>query len=720
MALVLNTNIASLQAQYALNSSQMGLQKSLQRLSTGLRINSAADDAAGLAISDGMTAQINGLNQAAQNATDGVSLTQTAGSGLQSIGNILQRMRQLAVQASNGTNTDSNRQDIQTEISQLYSEIDRISSSAQFNGINLFSGTTATKPITLQVGANAGQQMSFTIGEVSTKTLSLNSTISSGSLTSGRLGAFSQGSTLGIVLNGIQVSFSSNIVGGGGQPVVSNIVSQINAYSGQSGVTASAFNNVQGATATVSVNSTVSGLQIKVGGGTATTINNASTLSQLVDNINQQVAGVTASIGQNGNLVLNNTTGDRIEIGGNVANSGMTAGTYEGYLSFKSAGGQPISVAAGINPSSGSSSNVTGKDSLNALGLNQTAGNGVVVTGSRVFKEGSGYTIFSKSSGGSAVYDPTKNTTDIVKINGVLVGAANTRAASDMAQAINQISGQTGVTASASTSVALSLRLNKLSGGITINGNKIAFSAMSTDHSDLAKVVQKINNSGLAGIVASADQTSGRLVLTSSSGVDIKVQNTSTNSGITAAYRKASDTTAMVSGITSTFVVIRGEISLKGVNGRSVQIDGAGTEGTFSTFSKALSILSPYNNSGLKKFGLVSENSQSATGVGSAAAGLSVTTVEGANAALTAIDNAIKIVDTKQSELGALQNRLTATVSNLQVTSQNMAKARSGVQDTDFASETANMTRQQILQQAGTAMLAQANSLPNSILSLLK
>src|SRR6478672_700155 len=138
---VINTNVASLNAQRNLSSSSAGLTTSLQRLSSGLRINSAKDDAAGLAISERMTSQIRGTNQAARNANDGISLAQTAEGDLTQIGNNLQRMRELAVQSANGTNTSADRAALDKEVQQLSAEIDRTALSSSFNGVKLLDGS---------------------------------------------------------------------------------------------------------------------------------------------------------------------------------------------------------------------------------------------------------------------------------------------------------------------------------------------------------------------------------------------------------------------------------------------------------------------------------------------------------------------------------------------------------------------------------------------------
>lgn len=155
MASIINTNIQSLNAQRSLGASQNSLSTSMQRLSSGLRINSAKDDAAGLAIAERMTTQIRGLNQAQRNANDGISLAQTAEGALGTIGNNLQRIRELAVQSRNATNSAEDRAALQKEVDQLKSEIDRVATDTSFNGTNLLDGSFTA--MAFQVGANQGQ-----------------------------------------------------------------------------------------------------------------------------------------------------------------------------------------------------------------------------------------------------------------------------------------------------------------------------------------------------------------------------------------------------------------------------------------------------------------------------------------------------------------------------------------------------------------------------------
>ena len=173
MSLRINTNVAALNAHRQLSMNDDNLSKSLQRLSSGLRINSAADDAAGLAISQKMEAQTRGLNQAQRNAQDGISVLQTAEGALSTTQSVLQRMRELAVQAANDTLTTADRSNISTEMGQLSSELDRIATATDFNTKKLLDGTQAVGGLTFQIGANSGQTLNVTIGTATSTALTL-------------------------------------------------------------------------------------------------------------------------------------------------------------------------------------------------------------------------------------------------------------------------------------------------------------------------------------------------------------------------------------------------------------------------------------------------------------------------------------------------------------------------------------------------------------------
>jgi len=474
---VINTNINSLTAQRNLGMSQASLTTSMQRLSSGLRINSAKDDAAGLAISERMTTQIRGSNQAARNANDGISLAQTAEGDLAQIGNNLQRMRELAVQSANATNSASDRAALDSEVQSLAHEIDRTAQSSSFNGNKLLDGTFQTQ--TFQVGANATAADQIQVSSI-------------GSARTSALGQFNgfNSQTLGPITNGAASALTATFAGG------STVALGTVATDGKAIAAAINSSGVQGLTASVAATSAVGA------NGVATTTT-AGTLS----------------------FTLNNTT---------------------------------INVTASLSQA----------------------------------------------------------TTQ-----------ANTLAA------INAQSANTGVTA--------------------------------VD-----------NGSGLT--LTAAD---GRNITASAIALGTALGTTAADLGLTGTIGATKSST-----VTATYVAPSGTAVT------SVTIAGAGV------------------SSGALAVGLT----------GTAISSINVLTATNATSALGAIDAAIGSVNTSRASLGALQNRFTSVVSSLQTTSENLSASRSRIQDADFAAETANLSRAQILQQAGTAMVAQANQLPQGVLSLLK
>jgi flagellin len=234
MAAIINTNVVSLNAQRNLTSSQNALATSLQRLSSGMRINSAKDDAAGLAISQRMTSQINGLNQAARNANDGISMSQTAEGALGEIGNNLQRIRDLAVQSRNASNSVSDRTALNNEVQQLKSEIDRVASTTSFNGIKLLDGSFNNQAF--QVGANVGETISIS-SLVNAQSSSLGTTTtSSANVTGAAATAFTAITAGDLTINGVSVGAVA--AGTDAKTQSDNIVAAINTKSGVTNVTA--------------------------------------------------------------------------------------------------------------------------------------------------------------------------------------------------------------------------------------------------------------------------------------------------------------------------------------------------------------------------------------------------------------------------------------------------------------------------------------------------
>ena len=476
MAISINTNVASLNAQRNLNNSQGALNKAMQRLSSGLRINSAKDDAAGLAISERMNSQVRGINQAVRNANDGISLAQTAEGAMNEVTNILQRMRELSVQASNDTYSASDRASLQGEMDQLYQEIDRIATSTQFNGINLLDGTGGTR--TMQVGANAGEEVTLKLSSVKTQDLNLNGYSALGELNSGRVGAVT---TQGLKINGVSIDAAA-------ADTAQSAATAINAKTGDTGVTATAYNVYKGV-------GNVSGITdgtLTINGNTIAASGN---MQELVANINRDASGVTATLDKDGAISLSNDTGADIVVGGTVTNTGLVDDTYKGYISLNDKANEAIKVETHDTAAN-----------LALWGFNESNGSANVT--------------------GGAVTADALDQGDLL-INGVDVGKVTGTSAGDKAAAINAISSTTGVIATAKTVVTGSGGTGVTAGGgdLTINGVDVSAAA------DMAGLVSNIN-SEVQGVVASMDED-GNLVLTSNSGQNIDITAAAATTGLT-------------------------------------------------------------------------------------------------------------------------------------------------------------------------------------------
>jgi flagellin len=491
MAATINTNVASLTAQRNLGASQTSLNTSIQRLSSGLRINSAKDDAAGLAISERFTSQIKGLNQAVRNANDGISLAQTAEGALKASGDILQRVRELAVQSANASNSAGDRKALQQEVSQLVAELDRISQTTEFNGQKLLDGSFGTQQF--QVGANANQTITAATANLRTSVYGNNQVAAAGaSAATGAWGANGVTSSA-VTING---SVGSKVMNVAANQTAKTIADNVNAVKGDTGVTATARTEVQ-----------------------------------------------------------------------------MTfgaAGSYSLNLRSDNSSDQAISFTLSAN-----------------------------------------------------------NTAD-----GLSAAVA----------AINDQSSKTGVTAS-------------------------------------------LNSAGTG------------VILTNATGNDIRVADTAVaNSGTVSLQKLAADgttsggTVTLAADTTADNSVTSGYITLD--SDKSFSVD-ASTAAATDAFADASSTLKKVSD-------------------------LDVTTFSKATDALKTVDSALSFINGERAKLGALQSRFETSISNLQVTSENLSASRSRILDADFASETANLSRAQILQQAGTAMVAQANQLPQGVLSLLR
>ncbi|MEG0880486.1 MAG: flagellin, partial [Janthinobacterium sp.] len=313
MAAVINTNISSLNSQRNLSTSQSALSTSLQRLSSGFRINSAKDDAAGLAISDRMTSQIRGMTQATRNANDGVSLAQTAEGALASSGDILQRIRELAVQSSNSTNSSSDRQALQTEVGQLGSELNRIATTTSFNGQALLDGTMGTA--NFQVGADANQLISANGANFLTSTYG-NNRIESDAVKTTASSSVVAGSA--IAVNGKLGTATYTTIAGDS---AKTIAAGLNQQTANSGVTATAKTEANlglvAGSYSFSIASDNSASPVTVSFDVAAGAASATDFAAGINAINAQTAktGVSAQFDTtNGGIKLSNSSGSDIAI----------------------------------------------------------------------------------------------------------------------------------------------------------------------------------------------------------------------------------------------------------------------------------------------------------------------------------------------------------------------------------------------------------------------
>ena len=339
MPATINSNISSLTAQRNLTKSQSSLATSMQRLSSGLRINSAKDDAAGMAISDRMTSQIRGLNQAARNANDGISLAQTAEGAMGAAGDILQRVRELAVQSANASNSAGDRQALQQEVGQLVAELDRIAQNTEFNGQKVLDGTFGTAQF--QVGANANQTIVAATANLRTSVYgnNQNAATNGAGVAAQATQATAAATTNGVTAGTLSVS---GYIGTGSIAIAVSATAkatadQINAVSASTGVTASARTEVRlggtFATGAYSLSLLGDNATAVTASFTITSASGTDRLSAAVAAINDQSAktGITATLDTAGSsVILTNSTGNNIVVGKTLGQAAaVTVGKYD-------------------------------------------------------------------------------------------------------------------------------------------------------------------------------------------------------------------------------------------------------------------------------------------------------------------------------------------------------------------------------------------------------
>jgi len=690
MPSIINTNLQSLNAQRNLGVSQNSLATAMQRLSSGLRINSAKDDAAGLAISDRMTAQVNGLNQAVRNANDGASIAQTAEGALGEITNSLQRMRSLAIQSANDTNSATDRASMQKEVAQLQQEITRQATQTQFNGKNLLDGSFSNA--LLQVGAYANQTISFGIGSAKATDIGANQAVSNGTVgtanvleTTSKTNIGTLAAATSITNNGVtagSLTITSDLAPSGKAITVAagdsakTIAANINAETANTGVVASAKTEVtlsaltaQGIT-TLSINGNNYAVTA-LNAGLATTINGDTATTGVSASYDGTTFKLTAADGRDIKISISDTDGTNdavITVGGQTLTSGDTTATNTDSIVV---GGQ-----------------VT-LDSRNAFSIAQTGTNVMAAASTAAAATSSPATSVMLGNGVAAQTLTVTGSTGTANVS----VTANASAYS-ITQLVNQQSAKTGVTATARTEATLS----ELGAAGTVsftlagsNASPVTITANVTSKDDLSEVAKQINNmASSTGITAELSDDKKSVKLVSAEGYDIKLANFSNSATGTADTVKLSGTTLTEGAADS--LTVGGKVSFSSSGAFTVTSTDANSTIVSGTASSSLSSV----------------------------ASIDVGTQQGANDAINIVDGALGFVDDLRATLGAIQNRLSSVVASNQATAQNVTAARSQVQDADFAAETSNLSRAQVLQQAGTAMVAQANQLPQGVLALLR
>lgn len=626
MALTVNTNVASLNAQRNLGSSSSSLQTSLERLSSGSRINSAKDDAAGLQISNRLTSQINGLGVAVKNANDGISLAQTAEGALQESTSILQRMRDLALQAANGGNGDSERKALNDEMVQLKNELDRISTTTKFGSKSLFDGSFSEN---IQVGAQANETISVKIDSFRTTDLG---TKGSRDATAASLVAGSAPASL--------------TVGGGGASTAASVQG---AYVAQTNFSTTAAELIGAAdlSAGIVVDSSNSSLQvgsttigflftdywnISVPEATYNSVQElADAINQTLDTVYSGAAQVEAFDDGNGHLGVRQlaATGS-----GGVY---MGAGTFNADVGASIAYGYPFDATSSLSIDLGGTSQTITLDQQYADGATMAAAIQSQINGGSL----NGLVTVSESGGVLSLQQTGTLGGESLTVTGA---AADKVFGSTRTETPGAGGGAGGFTLTLGTGTAQTINIDQ------------------ANYTTLESLADNINQQ-----IANNATLVGEVRATVSEG---KLQFVTTDKGADAT------------------------ITLGALAGNSGLTDLGFTDGAAA--------------SGLDEGARDTSVEQ-----------LDITTAAGAQAAISTIDAALSEIDVTRASLGAIQNRFDSTISNLQNVAENASAARGRIQDTDYAAETANLTKNQILQQAGTAILAQANQLPQAVLSLL-
>jgi flagellin len=714
---VINTNTASINAQFNLNKVNKQMEAAMEQLSSGKRINTASDDAAGMAIASRITSEVKGIEMAIRNASDGQALIDTAEGAHVEIENMLQRARELAVQASNDTNSADDRASLQLEIDQLLTEIDRTAANTSWAGKTLMGGASGgASEFSFQIGTGgaASDTVSISIDEMSSKAIGIGTTGVSGGRATGDagitfedgrltvLGVPEQGDAFTFTLNGTSISatytttdqYADDATGAAAQieaaintavaasPTDFPGISVVNNNDGSLDITQSSVANIDTAVVTA-------------GSGTASidTDNNIVTFTYgaATDAFTLDVNGITVTVAAR--AVTDGYTADAAGTAAKFANlvqqtvglENVTATDHGDGTVTITQSSAPVVEAAEVTLTSTSPLSVSYDDT-----------NAISVAGAFVAGQTISFDLFGEEVSFVTASDD---------------GFADTLAgvASQMAAAINEagISGITAAKTSGANSVTLSADVN-VSGAKVDSGDEF--------------IVTTIGDSASAKIHITGD-------------ADDTVAMVAAGTNTAAAFADGDAYTFNVAGHEVKLVVDTSDGYLDTAVGVSQQmkdlIDDLGLEGlsvavdTTATGNNAVGVtitraLTGTANSGSTVVTNVTSLAADEIGDPTFSGGIDVSTSAGAADALTRIDAALLTINTQRAELGAVSNRMEHTINNLSNVSSNLQSGLSRIQDADFAKVTGDLTKSQIMSQAATAMLAQANASKQGVLSLLQ
>lgn len=731
----INNNLMALNTHRQLGVTAGSQTKSMEKLSSGYRINRAGDDAAGLAISEKMRGQIRGLNQASRNSQDAISMIQTAEGALNETQAILQRMRELAVQSANDTNVNADRTSIQNEIDQLSTEITRIADTTEFNTQKLLNGGLSN--IQFQIGANEGQNMKLSIGDMRADSLKVVSdTINIGSKGEG-IKSISADADFKIEGSSVTATKGGAV---GAEMKASGTISKDGyakdiKFSYAEGITNTGkvtFNGDNGINLTAT-GSDIPWDKIKTSGGAA---NHSITIK--------------ASGGEMAVLIdVENSDGDDFDIADAVSANADGSFTYDAHgVSFTlSSGdyaklaGKDVVIDLATNKPSGKAVDFTGKIDTNsnykqtksgasvakfsggAIAMDATAsgwlgGDKVIVSGAGL--ESSGGTITVKIMSGSAAVS-----TDTYSLSGDAffsgVGSSN-----EFVYNNHGVSFKLDV--GTAKQVQASGAIESFETSATVSStNKFVFTA--TDDSGAVKTFSGSLAAGEYGLKEIADEINkiadaagkfggdfakvedGTIKLsTDATGSDavIKVED---DGGLDAIFTTSATKNGSDSSVNMTLTDGDGNAINQSVAASAKSATFTDSDGNQATVKlKGYSTLDNVN---------VAENFAAST-ISKDVAGIDVSSKEAASKAITTINDAIESVSAERAKLGAVQNRLEHTIKNLDTSSENLQASESRIRDVDMAKEMMEFTKNNILQQAAQSMLAQANQAPQGVLQLLR